>query len=308
MTFLRWASEWKTSRPYIGINSPDWASVDLFVNNGGLSEWNALVNVDDGGMPTQYENTVYCRVRNIGDQPATGVLVTFDYAKISSAGTTWQVVTDANGDVHNLSVGTLAAGASNFPDSDQNNPPASASVKWYLPPIPPGETVDHYCLKATVTSHNDVNRFNNSVQSNIAFAEYTPGSQFRMAFLAGNPGEKEIPVQIQHTHTFPEGWVVTIEGLRRELRLKPGKSHPLAVLIEARQSPEDLLQPPYNGHVLGRMTGSLVGTFEGTLTQIKGQDGDIEGQLAGHLLGHRPRCRVSSRAHSIASRASWSEE
>ncbi len=283
-TFLRWGNDWKTSRPYIGLNGPDWASLDLFVNNGGLSEWNALVNVDDGGTPTQYENTVYCRVRNVGDQAANGVVVTFEYAKISSAGVTWLTVADANGDAQTLNVGTLAAGASNFPDSDQNSPPASASVKWYLPPIPLGETVDHYCLKATVTATNDVNAHNNWVQSNIAFAEYTPAAPLRLAFLAGNPGKQEIEVRLQQTHTLPDGWAVKIEGLRRGMRLKPGRSHPLVVVIAAPGGADATLEPPYDGQVIGKITGSLVGTFEGTLTHVNVRENGIEGLLAGTLL------------------------
>jgi hypothetical protein len=283
-TFLRWGNDWRTSRPYIGLNGPDWASLDLFVNNGGVSEWNALVNIDDGGTPTDFENTVYCRVRNVGDQAANNVQVTFEYARISSAGVTWLTVADANGAAQTLNVGTLAAGASNFPESAQNSPPASASVQWYLPPIPLGETVDHYCLKATVTSTNDVNPHNNWVQSNIAFAEYTPPVPFRLTFLAGNPGKQEIGVHLQHTHTLPDGWVVKIEGLKRGMRLKPGRSHPLVVVITARGGAEALLEPPYDGQVTGTMTGSLVGTFEGTLTQVNVRENGIEGVLAGTLL------------------------
>ena len=197
---------------------------------------------------------------------------------------TWLTVADANGDAQTLNVGTLAAGASNFPDSDQNSPPASASVQWYLPPIPVGETVDHYCLKATVTSTNDVNPHNNWVQSNIAFAEFTPPVPFRMAFLAGNPGKEEIEVRLQHTHTLPDGWAVKIEGLKRGMRLKPGRSHPLVVVIAARSGADATLEPPYDGQVIGKITGSLVGTFEGTLTQVNVRENGIEGVLAGTLL------------------------
>ena len=79
------AQEWSQSRPYLGGiygTCPDWVSVDLFVNNdGATSEWNALVNVIDGrGNPTHFENTVYCRVRNLGDLPAQSILVSFFYA------------------------------------------------------------------------------------------------------------------------------------------------------------------------------------------------------------------------------------
>jgi hypothetical protein len=157
-------------------------------------------------------------------------------------------------------------------------------VKWYLPPIPQGETVDHYCLKATVTATNDVNPHNNSVQSNIAFAEYAPPAPFRMAFHAGNPGTQEIEVRLQHTHTLPDGWAVKIEGLKRGMRLKPGATHPLVVVIAARGGADGTLEPPYDGRVVGDITGSHSGTFEGMLTQVSVRENGIEGRLAGTLL------------------------
>src|SRR5262249_1757439 len=72
-TFLTWGADWWMSRPYVGISGPDWSSNDLFINNGGISEWNAQINVMDGGMPTQFENNVYFRARNVGDQQANNV-------------------------------------------------------------------------------------------------------------------------------------------------------------------------------------------------------------------------------------------
>ena len=62
VTALRWGHSWRFSRPYLGIPSPDWASPDLFINNGDGSEWNAVINPDFGDV--HFENAVYCRVRN----------------------------------------------------------------------------------------------------------------------------------------------------------------------------------------------------------------------------------------------------
>ena len=86
VTFVTWGADWWMSRPYVGLSSPDWSSRDLFINNGGTSEWNALVNVIDNGTPTDYENKVYCRVRNVGTANARNVQVSFEYTKVTSGG------------------------------------------------------------------------------------------------------------------------------------------------------------------------------------------------------------------------------
>ncbi len=70
-------------------------------------------------------------------------------------------------------------------------------MKWYIPPLAAGETVDHFCLKAVVTSDNDVNTYNNEVQSNIAYAPYTPGTPFRLPFIVTNPLDEEIALELK---------------------------------------------------------------------------------------------------------------
>ena len=136
-TFLRWGHDWDLSRKYVGLTSPNFSSLDLFINNGGKSEWNALINITDPstGKPTEYENEVYCRVRNVGDQQANNVEVEFHYAKAGTATWKWQPVVDKNGKVQKLALGNLAAGASNFADSAQNSPPPTAAIKWCIPPL-----------------------------------------------------------------------------------------------------------------------------------------------------------------------------
>jgi Zn-dependent metalloprotease len=284
VTFLRWGADWWMSRPYIGIGSPDWSSMDLFINNGGLSEWNAQINVVSGGSPTDFENTVYCRVRNVGDQTATSVQVTFQYAKVGTAPTVWQDVTDNDGVVQVLNVGSLTAGSDNFPDSAQNTPPASASVKWYIPPLAAGEVVDHFCLKATVTCSNDVNTHNNEVQSNIAYTAVPGAAGFAMAFYAGNPTKKEIPLELRVTHTLPRGWRAVVQGATERIRLKPREERDFKLTVEAPRDAEKQLVPPFDGDMHGKFSGSLTGPFSGSLTQIKSSRERIEGLLAGSFM------------------------
>ncbi len=283
-TFLRWGHSWQMSRPYIGITTPTWSSVDLFINNGGTSEWNALINVTDSmGNPTQYENTVYCRVRNIGDQDALNVQVTFSYAKIGTPSTTWQDVEDKDGNTQVLNVGTLTAGQSNFPDSAQNSPPASASVKWYIPPLAPGETVHHFCLKAVVTSDNDVNTYNNEVQSNIAYAAYTPGTPFKLPFIVTNPLDEEIALELKVRGSLPRRWKARIMEDTQGIYLKPREERLLNLMIDMPPGEDQQLEPPFDGEVRGKVFGSLSGPFIGTLTETNWDGERLKGRLAVNL-------------------------
>jgi len=283
VTFLRWGASWWMSRPYIGLSSPDWSSVDLFINNGGTSEWNALINITDSmGNPTQYENTVYCRIRNVGDQAAQNVQVKFYYAKVGTP-STWQDVKDKNGTIQVLNIGTLAAGQSNFPDSAQNSPPASGSVKWYIPPLAPGETVDHFCLKAVVTSDNDVNTDNNEVQSNIVYAPYTPGTPFRLSFVVSNPLDEDIPLDLKVQSSLPRRWKAQILEDTQGIWLKPRAEKLLNLIIEMAPGEDQQLQPPFNGEVRGKLFGSLSGPFMGTLTDTTWDGQRLKGRLIGSL-------------------------
>ncbi len=284
VTCLPWGAAWWRSRSFIGLPSPDWASLDLFVNNGGASEWNAQINVIDvAGNPTEFENTVYCRVRNVGDQSATNVVVWFEYAKAGTGSTTWLPVTDKNGLQQTLAIGTLAAGVQTFPESAQNSPPASASVKWYIPPLAAGEVVDHFCLRATVTAANDVNTHNNVVQSNIAYVPYTGGTSFTHWFLAGNPRKDPAELKlILESRELPKDWRTRFtEKLPR--RLKPGQEIQVGVTVEMGPDADRRLDPPYDGQVMGDLYGPLTGAFAGALTDVRVVGGQLTGVLSGHV-------------------------
>jgi Zn-dependent metalloprotease len=297
VTFLTWGADWWMSRPYIGIGSPDWSSRDLFIHNGGTSEWNAQINVMDGGSPTQFENKVYCRVRNVGDQTANNVQVQFEYTKIASGGATWLPMTDKDGNIQTLNLGNLAAGQFNFSDADQDTPPTTAMVKWCIPPLESGETVDHFCMRARVFSINDVNPHNNEVQSNVAYTPYVPGTGFRMGFFVGNDRREAIPVDLVITHTLPRSWKFTLIEPLQGVILKPGETRRVHGIIDMPASPGPNLEAPFDGRIRGTLSGPHAGTCSGNLfgarlsgthftaqVAVNAHDGaHISGRFAGSL-------------------------
>lgn len=284
ITFLRWGAAWWMSRPFIGISSPDWSSVDLFINNGGTSEWNAIINVDDGsGSPTDFENLVYCRVRNVGDQQANNITITFEYAKAGTAPVAWQPMLDKNGVPAILNLASLGAGLSNFSDADQDTPPLTAQVKWWIPPLAAGETVDHFCIRATAVCANDVNPYNNTVQSNVGYIDYMD-SVMDLGFIVSNPEQHDIPVELRIRHSLPARWKVGMREDIRKMRLKSKEERTLTLYVEAAAGEDRYMEPPYDGRLKGEIYGSICGPVTGTLSQVVVQD--KENQLTGKISLH----------------------
>jgi len=286
VTFLRWGSSWRLSRPHLGgihSTSPDWSSLDLYVNNGGSSEWNALINVNTPTGPTDFENMIYCRVRNVGDQPAEDVQVQFEYAKAGTGVTTWNPVSDKDGIPQTLNLVTLGAGQSNFPESEQDSPPVEAGVKWYIPPLAPGELVNHFCLRATVTSSNDVNLYNNVVQSNIAYVPYVPASPFMFYFMAGNPMQEEIPLGLVIQTSLPRDWRVKIAEDTEKIFLKPGEERIVPLEVVMADGADRFLEPPFDGRLHGELFGYLCGPFEGALSETAWDGKHLRGRLSASL-------------------------
>lgn len=280
VTFLRWGHAWELSRPHLGglfATCPDWASLDLFIDNGAGFGWEAVVNtLDSAGNPTQHENSVYCRVRNVGDQAAQNVVVDLSYAKLGTAPIGWQPVTDRNGVVQQINVGALAAGQSSFSDAAQLNPPASARARWYIPPLAPGEVVDHFCLRARVTAANDVNPHNNEVQSNLAHIAFQLGRWALVAFMAGNPTGRSLPLVLRVRSELPPEWEVTVEG--DQSPLAPHEQRPMRLRLRMGAAPLEAPAPSFSATITGSLLGPLTGRVQGAL---------IDAQLDGTRLRGR---------------------
>jgi Zn-dependent metalloprotease len=281
VTFLPWGHRWRFSRPYVGLSSPSWASLDLFINNGGASEWNAIVNAE--GAEVVFENNVYCRVRNVGDQAATNVRVTFEYARHGTAPVIWQPMINQDGVAQELNIDTLAAGASNFDMDAQDSPPDEARVMWHIPPLPPDEEVDHFCIRATVTADNDVHPFNNTVQSNVAYTVMSTRMRRTFGFTIGNPTERPLPAVLAVDTTLPRGWRVNIWENLQGVVLNPREERVVHLDIERPDGPD--YEPPFDGEVRGEMCGDVTGSFTGLLANVSGTLPNIRGTLAARIAG-----------------------
>lgn len=287
VTALRWGASWQYSVPYLGIPTPSWSSVDLFINNGGTAEWNAVVNVE--GSDELVENSVYCRVRNIGDQSASNVHVTFEYAKHGTAPVVWSAMQDAEGNIQTLDITSLAAGESNFSMADQNTPPDEARVMWSIPPHAPDEEVDHYCIRASITASNDVNPQNKNVQSNVAYFMMARMKIHSMGFHIGNPKKKPIRAQLRVMHNFPAGWVITVRENVNNILLQPLTEQLVHLDIKRPEGSsvddDTRCSPPYDGEIKGKVWGCITGPVSGTLTKTSAYGSRIQGQIALKLAG-----------------------
>ncbi len=283
VTFLPWGWSWQQSRPYLGGihgTSPDWSSLDLFINNGGgASGWNAVI--DSPANATPFENQVYCRVRNVGDMEARNVSVTFWYAKVGPAPVVWLPMLDQNGVPQTLTVGTLGAGAMTFDDTPagQASPPASTMVKWRIAPLAAGETVDHFCIKAVASASNDVNPHNDTVQSNIAYTSLLAGPPPQFRFAMAYPKDEEAgPIRLRVDCQLPAGWRVEVpEG---EIRLERGRERVLEMRLAVPERALDRLEPPFDGTLSGQLSGPLSGAVHGTLTDCEEDPDRLSGRVA----------------------------
>lgn len=219
---------------------------------------------------------MYCRVRNVGDQAAQNVVVDLSYAKLGTAPIGWQPVTDRNGVVQQINVGALAAGQSSFSDAAQLNPPASARARWYIPPLAPGEVVDHFCLRARVTAANDVNPHNNEVQSNLAHIAFQLGRWALVAFMAGNPTGRSLPLVLRVRSELPPEWEVTVEG--DQSPLAPHEQRPMRLRLRMGAAPLEAPAPSFSATITGSLLGPLTGRVQGAL---------IDAQLDGTRLRGR---------------------
>jgi len=293
---LPWTISWRLSRPYLGFPALWYKSPDLFINNGAGAEYDADVGV---------ENKLFARVRNIGDQALTNVVVRFYFrahgTNLPSSSTNWKPCKDSVGNDCVLTIPTLSAGSMNF--TDENNPPASQAVNWYLDSSEVVAGVDHFCVRAEIEclAANHDNDCPNRVQSNVSFTQPTTADGFGFAFMVAHWGQEPVRLELDIDHTsLPKGFKLHYGGSRplEEIRLAPGEEIPLQWKIEQPTNGWFPLQPPYGGEVTGKVSGEdLEGEFRGVLSDVvmgrhparERNTLAIEGRIGGEIIPSRRR-------------------
>ncbi len=289
---LPWTISWKHSRPYLGFPALWWQSPDLFINNGAGVEYDADVGAD---------NSLFARVRNIGDQDLTNVVVRFYFrahgTALPPASTAWKPCQDSGGTDCVLTIPTLAAGSMNF--TNPASPPASQAVTWHLPASEVVAGLDHFCVRAEIECAGAANHDNdcpNRVQSNVSYTPLSLADGMGITFMVANWGQEDIPLDLEiDARSLPDGARLHFDGPGsiKEIRLKPGEERQLRWKLEAPFDGTDWLRPPYDGPVGGRVfSPELDGVvFDAELSEARaartrptvgGASIKIEGHLAGH--------------------------
>lgn len=260
---LPWTYSWRFSQPYLTFPALWWQSPDLFINNNGSAEYNAV--------PGQ-ENNVFARVRNIGDQVLQNVRVRFYFCPMgtnlpaSIAG--WHSCKSQAGVDCVLDIPTLAAGSLNL--TNVNNPPANQAVHWYLDPAYVTPQVDHFCLRAVIEcgAANHDNDCPNEVQSNIQYEKLPEGAAMDIRFQVANWLQKPNVLDLRIAHTLPRGYRLEYVGESPFKRIVLHPREPQTVkfrLVPPKQKPASLA-PPYDGKVIANLEGEVSGSFIGQLS------------------------------------------
>jgi hypothetical protein len=286
---LPWTISWRHSREYLGFPALWYKSPDLFINNGAGPDYDAEVGS---------ENALFARVRNIGDQDLTNVVVRFYFrahgTNLPSSSTQWKACTNSAGTPCVLTIPTLAAGSMNF--TDPNNPPAAQAVQWYLDPAEIVAGIDHFCVRAEIecAAANHDNDCPNYVQSNVSHSQPETGTGLELAFRVANWQQEPVRLDVEvDTRSLPRR--ATVEYLDRppleEVRLKPREERVLRwkVTLPAQRG----VSAPYDGEVRGEVSSrELKGPFEGVLSQaaVSGPapapgEAALSGEMAGTVDG-----------------------
>jgi hypothetical protein len=263
---LPWTYSWRFSQPYLGLPALWWQSPDLFINNNGSAEYNAVVG---------QENKVFARVRNIGDQDLQNIKVKFYFSPMgtnlppSIAG--WHPCKDQAGADCVLDIATLAAGSMNI--TNVNNPPANQARHWYLDPAYVTSQVDHFCLRAVIeceaANHN--NDCPNEVQSNIQYVQPSEGAAQDFGFQVANWKNKPSLLDLRVTHSLPRGYRLEYVGDQplKKIVLQPREPRVLKFKLLPPKPKPASLAPPYDGKVTGDLKGEFSGHFVGELSGVR---------------------------------------
>jgi Zn-dependent metalloprotease len=263
---LRWTISWRYSRPYLGFPALWYKSPDLFINNNGSPEYDAVVG---------QENKLFARVRNIGDQDLINVRVRFLYRRCGSNlpadMTAWMPCQNMAGVDCVLDIPLLPAGDMNF--TDPNNPPADQGVDWYLAPAVVTEDVNHFCVRSVIecTASNNDNDCPNYVQSNIQHLTADEVDKLGVSMVVQSWRDEPALLDLRVEHTLPRDFGLKYAGKEplEKIMLRYGEEHVLKWHISVPDPIPSQLLPPFEGRVLAKVYGEISGPFEGELSEVQ---------------------------------------
>jgi Zn-dependent metalloprotease len=158
---MPWGWSWRRSQEYLSLPMfRHWQSMDLFIDNGSGITYEAVIG---------RENSVFARMRNIGDQDLNDVTVELWYRKVGANvplnDRDWKRCKDSSASDCTKIIPLLPAGSSTFEDTYTD----ADAVKWFLDPEEVNGEIDHVSLKATILcdAPNHDNDYESSVHSNV---------------------------------------------------------------------------------------------------------------------------------------------
>jgi len=176
--------------------APKWQTSYIFVVDDQQTKVNAFKGII---------NHLRARVRNIGNAPANGVSVKFEYAP-------WFTGIP---DSAFKSVGPAVSAS--FSEAGGGNDDQILGIEWDLTDLNDTNNgkwpaaisqFDHFCVKVTVAFAPDINLSNNIAQNNFFDVKTTQAK--KMKFLIGNPLERAALIQVV-TGDLPPGFRAAVD-------------------------------------------------------------------------------------------------
>ncbi|MGD2091669.1 MAG: DUF6055 domain-containing protein [Candidatus Aminicenantes bacterium] len=188
-----WGWDW-------GGKPPFWQSTDIWVKN------------DDSESPTDQpvigkNNKLYARIRNLGNEKAEDVKLTFYYRPAGIGDFEFKIIGEKKcPDLDEKSETNVSI------DWDLTNPEEDFDNNWPAPI----KNYDHFCVKVVIECRGDVNDKNNFAESNFANVSSTasdlPGPN-PIRFIIANPYDRPTTARLIIDNPSPEHWKINFKEL-----------------------------------------------------------------------------------------------
>lgn len=192
---------------YVSGVGPLWQTPDVYV----VDALDNPVNAAKGTI-----NQLRARVHNVGNAPANGAAISFEFAPVS-AGVAVGAFKSIGTVTENFGAAGLANDHKTIPIAwDLTNTSDTNGGAWPNPI----SAFDHFCVRVSITLPADANQCNNDVQNNF-FDVGDAAINHPIRFLIGNPSRQKI-VTARLILDLPKIVTAKIEGFPTQpVRLKP---------------------------------------------------------------------------------------